>query len=106
MWNGCREMRDRERKERGEILDEDGKRYGKGGSERKKKEMGDRQKNVFFLELLFLFLDKTVSRVNKALYNNKRILTEHTNLLLNYFFGRIFHNEKLPFLNDDSLLKC
>jgi hypothetical protein len=85
MWNGCREMRDRERKERGEILDEDGKRYGKGGSERKKKEMGDRQKNVFFLELLFLFLDKTVSRVNKALYNNKKNFNRTHKLAIKLF---------------------
>jgi hypothetical protein len=32
MWNGCSEMRDRERMERGEILNEDGwmKAYGRG----------------------------------------------------------------------------
>jgi hypothetical protein len=33
-WNGCSEMRERERKERGEI--------------QKKKGMGDRNKNVIF----------------------------------------------------------
>jgi hypothetical protein len=35
IWNGCSEMRERERKERGEILSEDGrdrwKEYGRGG---------------------------------------------------------------------------
>jgi hypothetical protein len=28
MWNGCSEMRERERKERGEILNEDGREIG------------------------------------------------------------------------------
>jgi hypothetical protein len=28
MWNGCSEMRERERKERGEILNEDGQEIG------------------------------------------------------------------------------
>jgi hypothetical protein len=34
MWNGCSDMRERERKEQGEI--------------QKKKRMGDRNKNVIF----------------------------------------------------------
>jgi hypothetical protein len=37
MWNGCSEMRERERKKRGEIQNEDGreirKRYGREGKE-------------------------------------------------------------------------
>jgi hypothetical protein len=28
MWNGCSEMRERERKERGEILNKDGREVG------------------------------------------------------------------------------
>jgi hypothetical protein len=28
MWNGCSEMRERERKERGEILNKDGREIG------------------------------------------------------------------------------
>jgi hypothetical protein len=49
IWNGCREMRKRERTERGEILNEDRreKRWmreiWKGGREQEKKGVGDRK---------------------------------------------------------------
>jgi hypothetical protein len=53
-WNGCSEMRRRERKGRGEILNEDEreigwmkKRYGKGGSEWKRKRWGTERKMFF-----------------------------------------------------------
>jgi hypothetical protein len=52
-------MRERERKERGEIQNEG--RCGRKGIEWKKG-VGDRKKNGFFLELLFNFFDKTVTR--------------------------------------------
>jgi hypothetical protein len=53
-WNGCSEMRRRERKGRGEILNEDEreigwmkKRNGKGGSEWKRKRWGTERKMFF-----------------------------------------------------------
>jgi hypothetical protein len=67
MWNGCNEMRERERKERREITNEDGREIGWmkeiwKRSDRMEKERGaDRKKNLFFLELSPLFLDKTVN---------------------------------------------
>jgi hypothetical protein len=47
-------------------------RHGKGGTEWKKKEVGDKKKKKFFSEL-FLFLDKTLSRNPKARRANKTI---------------------------------
>jgi hypothetical protein len=59
MWNGCSEMRERERKERGEILNED-RREIKWMKEiwkrRERIEIERTGKNVKFLELLFLSL--------------------------------------------------
>jgi hypothetical protein len=57
-WNGWSERRERERKERGEILNEDGREirwmkeiWNRKRKNRKKKEMGDRKE--CFLEFLF-----------------------------------------------------
>jgi hypothetical protein len=59
MWNGCSEMRERERKERGEILNED-RREIKWMKEiwkrRERIEIERTGKNVKSLELLFLSL--------------------------------------------------
>jgi hypothetical protein len=56
MWNGCSEMRERERKERGETLNEGGKliRWMKEiwkRRDRMEKERGGEQKKKFHLEL-------------------------------------------------------
>jgi hypothetical protein len=61
-------MRKRERKEREELQNKDGREIGwmkeiwKRRKREWKKKREDRKKNVFFLELLFLFLDKTIGR--------------------------------------------
>jgi hypothetical protein len=52
MWNGCSEMRERERKERGEKR----KRYGRGGKRWKKKGVRDRKKRVIFGIAIFIFV--------------------------------------------------
>jgi hypothetical protein len=61
MWNGCSEMRERERKEQRAILNEDGRkiRWLKEvwkRRERIEKGMGDRNKNVIFWNCYFIFL--------------------------------------------------
>jgi hypothetical protein len=59
MWNGCSEMREKERKERGEIPNEDGSKikWVKGIWKRRERIETERTgKNIKFLELLFLSL--------------------------------------------------
>jgi hypothetical protein len=61
MWNGCSEMRERERKEQRAILNEDRRkiRWLKEvwkRRERIEKGMGDRNKNVIFWNCYFIFL--------------------------------------------------
>jgi hypothetical protein len=66
--HGCGEMTERERKERGEILNEDRReiRYmEQEGQNRKRKRWGIERKNFFF-ELLFLCLEK---------HNNQELLS-------------------------------
>jgi hypothetical protein len=59
MWNESSERKERERKERGEILTEDGdrmdERYIEKERQNGKKGVGDRKKNVIFLEIIFIF---------------------------------------------------
>jgi hypothetical protein len=60
MWNRCSEMRERKRKERGEILREDGReiRWMKEIWNRRERIEKERRGEIgfFFLELLFLCL--------------------------------------------------
>jgi hypothetical protein len=73
MWNGCSEMRERERKELGEMQNEDGREIGwkkeiwKRRTEWKKKGVGNRKVNVVFFGIVIFILDKTVTRNSKAL---------------------------------------
>jgi hypothetical protein len=75
MWNGCSEMRERERKERGEIQNEDGKeiRWMKEICKRRKRiekeRGGDRKKKFNFRNCLFMF----VMRIPKARRTNKAL---------------------------------
>jgi hypothetical protein len=59
MWNESSERKERETKERGEILTEDGdrmdERYIEKERQNGKKGVGDRKKNVIFLEIIFIF---------------------------------------------------
>jgi hypothetical protein len=62
MWNGCSEMRERERKERGEILNEGGRERGWMKEiwkrrDRVEKERGGRveRKMLFFGIVIFMF---------------------------------------------------
>jgi hypothetical protein len=68
MWNGCSEMRKRKGKERETILNErDMEEKGQNAKERT-----GGYKDIFFLGLLFLFLDKTVRRNKTLLFSMKR----------------------------------
>jgi hypothetical protein len=76
MWNGCSEMRDKERKERGEILNGDGreirwmKEIWKRRERIEKERGGDSKKNVNFWNCII----KCVIRNPKARRANKALL--------------------------------
>jgi hypothetical protein len=62
IWNGCSEMRKRERKEREELQNKDGREIGwikeiwkRRKREWKKKREEDSKKNVFFFNCHFYF---------------------------------------------------
>jgi hypothetical protein len=61
IWNGCSEMRKRERKEREELQNKDGREIGwmkeiwKRRKREWKKKREDRKKNVFFWNCYFYF---------------------------------------------------
>jgi hypothetical protein len=73
MWNGCSEMRERERKERREILNEDGreirwmKKIWKRRERIEEERGGDRKKMLNFVIVIFVF----VIRNPKACRANK-----------------------------------
>jgi hypothetical protein len=68
MWNGCSEMRERDRKEQREILIEE--RMDERDTE--KQGVGDKKKNVIFFGIV-IFLDTTVCRNRKARRANKAL---------------------------------
>jgi hypothetical protein len=71
MRNGCSEMRERERKERGEILNEDGREIRwmeEEGEDRKRKGRGIGRKNVHFWNCIFMLVIRNpkAPRANNA----------------------------------------
>jgi hypothetical protein len=55
MWNGCSEMRERERKERGEILNEDGREIGWMKRTWKKRDIIEKERGEGQRKTLFFF---------------------------------------------------